>query len=127
VDQSVGYFARLREFAKANVRTIFILGFVLLLLQDVFGTHGVVAMRRSQQEAAQIGKEIKQLDDENKQLDQRVKELKSDPHAIEEIARKDVGLARPGDIIFKVTPQSGDVSRNLNPPGSSSAPAKQSP
>ena len=127
MDQSVGYFARLREFAKANVRTIFILGFVLLLLQDVFGTHGVVAMRRSQQEAAQIGKEIKQLDDENKQLDQRVKELKSDPHAIEEIARKDVGLARPGDIIFKVTPQSGDVSRNLNPPGSSSAPAKQSP
>jgi cell division protein FtsL len=127
VDQSVGYFARLREFAKANARTIFILGFLLLLLQDVFGTHGVVAMRRSQQEAAQIGKEIKQLDDENKQLDQRVKELKSDPHAIEEIARKDVGLARPGDIIFKVTPQSGDVSRNLNPPGSSSAPAKQSP
>ena len=127
MDQSVGYFARLREFAKANVRTIFILGFVLLLLQDVFGTHGVVAMRRSQQEAAQIGKEIKQLDDENKQLDQRVKELKSDPHAIEEIARKDVGLARPGDIIFKVTPQSGDTSRNLNPPGSPSAPAKQSP
>ena len=127
MDQSVGYFARLREFAKANVRTIFILGFVLLLLQDVFGTHGVVAMRRSQQEAAQIGKEIKQLDDENKQLDQRVKELKSDPHAIEEIARKDVGLARPGDIIFKVTPQSGDASRNLNPPDSSSAPAKQSP
>jgi cell division protein FtsL len=127
VDQSVGYLARLREFAKANTRTIFILGFVLLLLQDVFGTHGVVAMRRSQQEAAQIGKEIKQLDDENKQLDQRVKELKSDPHAIEEIARKDVGLARPGDIIFKVTPQSGDASRNLNPPDSSSAPAKQSP
>ena len=127
MDQSVGYFARLREFAKANARTIFILGFVLLLLQDVFGTHGVVAMRRSQQEAAQIGKEIKQLDDENKQLDQRVKELKSDPHAIEEIARKDVGLARPGDIIFKVTRQSGDTSRNLNPPDSSSAPAKQSP
>ena len=127
MDQPVGYLARLREFAKANARTIFILGFLLLLLQDVFGTHGVVAMRRSQQEAAQIGKEIKQLDDENKQLDQRVKELKSDPHAIEEIARKDVGLARPGDVIFKVTPQSGDTSRNLNPPGSSSAPAKQSP
>ncbi|MGA8268450.1 MAG: septum formation initiator family protein, partial [Candidatus Acidiferrales bacterium] len=77
MDPSVGYLAQLREFVKANARTIFILGFVLLLLQDVFGTHGVVAMRRSQKEASQIRQEIQQLNDENKQLDERVKDLKS--------------------------------------------------
>ncbi len=128
MDQSVSYLAQLREFAKANARTIFILGFLLLLLQDVFGTHGVVAMRRSQQEAAQIGKEIKQLNDENKELDQQVKDLKSDPQTIEKIARTEGGLARPGEVIFKVAPpKSGDSTRNTNVPDSSSAPAKQSP
>ncbi|MFZ0036652.1 MAG: septum formation initiator family protein [Candidatus Acidiferrales bacterium] len=128
MDPSVGYLAQLREFVKANARTIFILGFVLLLLQDVFGTHGVVAMRRSQKEASQIRQEIQQLNDENKQLDERVKDLKSDPQTIEEIARKDVGLARPGEYIFKVTPPpSGDSTRNPNSPDPSPAPAKQSP
>jgi len=128
VDQSIGYLARLREIVKDNARTIFILGFVLLLLQDVFGTHGVVAMRRSQQQAAQIGKEIKQLNDENKQLDQQVKDLKSDPETIERIARSENGLARPGEIIFKVSPsKSADTSRNAHAPDTTSAPAKQSP
>jgi cell division protein FtsB len=110
VDSSVSYAARLREFAKANVRTIFLIGFVLLALQDIFGTHGVVAMRKSQKEAAQIRDEIKQLNDENHQLDQRVKDLKSDPQAVEEIARQDMGLARPGEYIFKVSPKSADAS-----------------
>jgi cell division protein FtsL len=127
VDPSVGYLAQLREFVKANARTIFILGFVLLLLQDVFGTHGVVAMRRSQKEASQIRQEIQQLNDENKRLDEQVKDLKSDPQTIEEIARKDVGLARPGEYIFKVTPPTGDSTRNSNSPDSSPAPPKQSP
>jgi cell division protein FtsB len=125
VDQSVSYFARLREFARANARAIFLMGFVLLLLQDVFGTHGVLAMRRSQKEAAQIRQEIKQLNDENKQLDQRVKDLKSDPQTIEEMARKDMGLARPGEVIFKVVPQTGDTSHNVNPADSSISTGKQ--
>jgi cell division protein FtsB len=123
VDSSVSYAARLREFAKANVRTIFLIGFVLLALQDIFGTHGVVAMRKSQKEAAQIRDEIKQLNDENRQLDLRVKDLKSDPQAVEEIARQDMGLARPGEYIFKVAPKSPDASGSQGPssPNNSSA------
>lgn len=123
--QPVGYVERLREFVKANARAIFLIAFALLLLQDVFGTHGVVAMRRSQKEAAQIREEIKQLSEENKQLDQRVKDLKSDPQTIEEIARHDMGLARPGEYIFKVPPQSLDAPRSAGPADSASTP-KQS-
>jgi cell division protein FtsB len=125
MDSSVSYAARLRDFAKANVRTIFLIGFMLLALQDIFGTHGVVAMRKSQKEAAQIRQEIKQLNDENRQLDQRVKDLKSDPRAVEEIARQNMGLARPGEYIFKVAPKSPDASGSPTPtaPDASSTPA----
>ena len=43
-----------------------IVGFALLLLQDTFGTHGVLAMRRSKKETQEIQKDIKRLFDEEK-------------------------------------------------------------
>ncbi len=83
------------------------LGF--LVIHDIFGAHGVLAMRRTQQEASQIRQEIQRLDEENRKLQDRVKELKTDPSAIEGIAR-DMGLARPGEFIFKLPARPGDPS-----------------
>jgi cell division protein FtsB len=79
----------------------------LLVLQDVFGTHGVVAMRRSQEQAADIQKEIDHLNEENQKLQEHVRALKSDPAEIERVAREDMGLARPGEYIFKIQPKPG--------------------
>ena len=45
------------------------------------------------------------MNKENVQLEEEVKELKSDPHKIEKIARDELGLARPGEVIIKI-PQS---------------------
>lgn len=90
----------------------------LLLLQDIFGTHGVLAMRRSQKEAMQIQQEIKRLDEENRVLQEHVKALKTDPVAIERIAREEMGLARPGELIFKVPAKPGEPpNADTNPPG----------
>jgi cell division protein FtsL len=93
---------QLRRFLRENAAAFLWTGLALLLVQDVFGTHGVLAMRRSQREAGEIRKEIQKLNDENRQLQDRVKDLKSDPQAIEEIARKEMGLAKPGELIFKL-------------------------
>ena len=38
-----------------------------------------------------------------------MKALKSDPAAIERIAREEMGLARPGEYIFKTPAKSGDA------------------
>jgi cell division protein FtsB len=92
---------QLSAFLRRNLYWFLIAGFVLLLLQDIFGTHGVLAMRRSQAEARKIQQEITQLDRENKKLQDHVKDLKTDPSTMECIAREDFGLARPGELIFK--------------------------
>jgi hypothetical protein len=47
-----GFFEQLGDFFRRNVHWFLVTGFALLLLQDVFGTHGVLAMRRSEKEAA---------------------------------------------------------------------------
>lgn len=102
--------AQLRRFLRANAPAFIWTGLALLVVQDVFGTHGVLAMRRSQREASEIRKEIQKLNDENRQLQDRVKDLKSDPQAIEEIARRDMGLARPGELIFKLPAKTADAA-----------------
>lgn len=92
-------------FLRRNLNWFLAGGLALLFLQDIFGTHGVLAMRRTQQQAAEIRREINQLDTENKKLLDRVKALKTDPATIERIAREENGLARPGELIFKTQPR----------------------
>lgn len=105
------FFEQLGEFFRRNVYWFLVAGFILLLLQDVFGTHGVLAMRRSEKEAQEIQRNIKLLDQENQQLQEKVKALKTDPSAIEKIAREENRLARPGEYIFEVQPRPGDSFR----------------
>jgi cell division protein FtsB len=111
-DERVGFFEQLGQFFHRNMYSFLILGFALLLLQDTFGTHGVLAMRRSQKEAEEIRKDITRLDEENLRLQDRVKALKTDPAAIEKPAREVMKLARPGEVIFQTQPKPSTESQN---------------
>lgn len=75
---------------------------LVLVVHDIFGPHGYLAMRRTQQEIKRVTADIEQLNKENLRLEQEVKELKTDPHKIEKIARDELGLARPGEVIIKI-------------------------
>ena len=85
-----------------------------LFLHDIFGTHGFLAMRRTKQEIERVQGEIARLNKENTELSQEVKALKSDPHKIESIARDELGLAKPGEVIIKI-PKSEQVKQQPAP------------
>ncbi len=112
----MNFSAQMSEFLRRNMNWFLAGGLALLLLQDVFGTHGLIAMRRSQKEAAQVQQQIDQLNEENRELLGQVKSLKSDPAAIERIAREEMGLARPGEYIFRLPEKPGDPSTLAAPP-----------
>jgi cell division protein FtsB len=90
------------SFWSRNARTI--LGFALLLvgIHDVFGSHGLMAMRQTQRLIDQLHGEIGRLSKENATLTNQVHALRTDPKAVERIAREEMGLARPGEMIFKL-------------------------
>jgi cell division protein FtsB len=113
---TMSFAEQLREFLRRNANWFLAAALSLLLLQDVFGTHGVLAMRRAQKEAATVQEEIDQINEENRQLQDRVKSLKTDPQAIEHIAREEMGLARPGEYIFKTSPKPADSSTSVPQP-----------
>jgi cell division protein FtsB len=73
-----------------------------LLVHDVFGAHGFLAMRRTRAEIERVQKDIDRINKENIQLAEEVKALRSDPRTIEKIAREDLGLAKDGEVIIKI-------------------------
>ena len=75
---------------------------VLVLMHTLFGPYGYFSMRRSQQEIEQLRGEIDRLDRENAQISGEIRALQTDPAAIEKVAREDMGLARPGEMIFRL-------------------------
>ena len=109
-EHGVTFAEQLRDFLRRNITLFLAAGLVLLLLQDVFGTHGVLAMRRAQKDSEKVQQEIDRVNQENRQLQDNVKALKSDPQAVEHIAREELGLARPGEIVFQTAPKQNDSS-----------------
>ena len=85
--------------------TIFVLLLMALVAHVLFAEHGFVAMRRAQKEAETLRQEIAQLNEENQKLSGEIQALKSDPQLIERIAREEMGLARHGELIFKLPPK----------------------
>jgi len=72
-------------------------------------------MRHSQKEIEEIRQNISQTNRENTDLAAQVKSLKSDPKAIERIAREEMGLARPGEVIIKLPPTDPSSSADTTP------------
>jgi cell division protein FtsB len=94
--------AEAEAYLRRNARQILILALFALLVHDIFGAHGFIAMRRTQKEITDIQDQIGKINTENKSLSEQVTSLKSDPKAIERIAREEMGLARPGELIYKL-------------------------
>ena len=84
-----------------------------MFLHDIFGTHGYLAMRRTKQDIERVEGEIARLNKENAELSQEVKALKTDPRKIESIARDELGLAKPGEVIIKIPK---DQQRKISEP-----------
>lgn len=91
-------------FWRRHLREILGIALLALAIHEVFGAHGFLAMRRTQKQIEDLRGDITRLNQRNSQLAGQVKSLKNDPHAIERIAREEMGLARPGEIIFKLPP-----------------------
>jgi cell division protein FtsL len=96
---------KIQPILTQHARALLGLLVLVLIVHDVFGTHGFLAMRRTQSEIRKVEAALDQLNKENLDLEQEVEELKTDPYKIEGIARNEMGLARPGEVIIKI-PQS---------------------
>jgi cell division protein FtsB len=93
---------------------------VALIVHEIFGQHGFLALRHQQKQVEALQQQIQQLRKENEELDRQIKALRTDPKAIERLAREQMRMARPGDLIYALPekqPSKGQPSpAKENPP-----------
>lgn len=95
-----------KVWVRQHARHILGLALLALFVQDIFGAGGFLAMRRTQKQIHSVRQQISKLNKENKSLADQVQALKTDPQAIERVAREKMGLARPGELIYRMPERS---------------------
>ena len=73
-----------------------------VVIDGLVGDRGLVAMLRARREYDQLAVTIARQRTGNARLREEARRLKEDPAAIEEVARRELGLIRPGERVFIV-------------------------
>jgi cell division protein FtsB len=74
----------------------------LIVVDGLVGDRGLLAMLRARHEYDELAGTIARQRSDNARLREEARRLKEDPEAIEEIARRELGLIRPGEKVFIV-------------------------
>jgi len=74
----------------------------VILVDALVGDRGLLATMRARREYDELAATIARERAENAQLRDEARRLREDPSAIEEIARRELGLIKPGEKVFIV-------------------------
>jgi cell division protein FtsB len=74
----------------------------VVVLDGLVGDRGLLAMLRARHQYDELSAAIARQRAENARLRETAQRLKDDPSAIEEIARRELGLIRPGEKVIIV-------------------------
>jgi cell division protein FtsB len=74
---------------------------VLLAVVTVVGERGAIHLWRLRGEKSRIDEQNYRLQKENEALRQRVSRIRNDNHYLEKLAREELNLVRPGEIIYR--------------------------
>jgi cell division protein FtsB len=84
------------------VQILVVLVASIIIVDGLVGDRGLLAMLRAQHEYDELAASISRQRAENARLRDQARRLREDPGAIEEIARRELGLIRPGERVFIV-------------------------
>ena len=72
----------------------------VLIIDALVGDRGLLAMVKARQQYRSLETSLVRSREENAQLREQARQLREDPQAIEDIARRELGLIRPGEKLF---------------------------
>jgi cell division protein FtsB len=99
-------------------RRAVLLATLVVLVEAVFGDRGLAETWRARRIYAEAAADLSELQKANAGLREQTRRLTEDPAAIEDVARKELGLIRPDEVLFVVKP-----SRSQLPPSPAPVPA----
>lgn len=72
----------------------------VIVVDGLVGERGLLAMMRARREYDELSASIARQRSDNARLLDQVRRLREDPSAIEEVARRELGLLKPGEKVF---------------------------
>lgn len=105
-----------RRLQRRAARFIVILVGVILLGNALVGERGLMTMVRANRDFTTLSQMITALRAENEELREEAREFLEEPRMIEDLARRDLGLIEPGEILFIVTTATADTPANDSRP-----------
>ena len=110
---------------RSTVRLLLLFVAAVIVVDALVGDRGLLAMVRARKEYDELAATISHDRTENARLREEARRLLEDPAAIEEVARRDLGLIRPGERVF-IIKDVGAAPKN-DPPSTASLPPSPRP
>jgi len=89
-------------------RLLVLFAAIVLIVDGLVGDRGFLAMLRTRRQYDELSATLERQRAENTRLRDEADRLLNDPAAIEELARRELGLIRPGEKVF--------IIKDLKPP-----------
>ena len=87
-------------FWRKPLQMLLVFATVVLLIDALVGERGLVERLKAGRLYLEAQGELEKIRQENARLLEETRRLKEDSSAIESLARKDLGLLRPGEVLF---------------------------
>jgi cell division protein FtsB len=91
------------HFRHLRLAIIFLLA---LVVASVMGNRSLLRIYQMHRDRAALEREIDQLTVANAALAEEVRALRTDPARVEAIAREELGLVKPGELVYEFRPTS---------------------
>jgi cell division protein FtsB len=89
-----------RSRGRTIVHTLLFLAAAVIVLDALAGERGLLAMLRVRREYRELAASVARAHAENARLAEQARRLREDPAAVEEVARRELGLIKPGEKVF---------------------------
>lgn len=89
-----------RRRGRRAVQSIVLIAGGLLIVNALVGDRGLLAMLKARQQYRSLEGALNRVTADNARLREEARRLREDPSAIEDIARRELGLIRPGEKLF---------------------------
>ena len=85
-----------------QILTLSLAFFVFLILAAFFHDDGILTVFKLQDQMAEMRESNKALGAKNAKIHKEIEALKSNPLAIEKIAREKLNLVKPGETVYQI-------------------------
>jgi cell division protein FtsB len=103
---------------------VYLIGFLIVLLSlvTIVGERGALHLWRLRGEKSRLDEQNYRLQKENESLRQRIQSIRNDDAYLEKLAREELNMVRPGEIVYRFQSHAARSAQRREPSGAASEP-----